>query len=72
MILYNCQLVNSALLKLISGPSMLIYWVTASEPGSYHDSYVLRTSGIFDLFEAGFEPFPGAVVLADSAYEAFR
>ncbi|PSN49840.1 hypothetical protein C0J52_08850 [Blattella germanica] len=40
----------------------------ANWPGSVHDSRVLRNTVISGHFEAGWRPFPGAVILGDSAY----
>lgn len=50
------------------GPSLEFYYASARWPGSVHDSRVLRNSSLFEQWENGFRPFPGAVLLGDSGY----
>lgn len=59
---------HSLNVMVISGPDYTFYSANANWPGSVHDSRVLRNSAIFRHFDAGWKPFPGAVILGDSAY----
>lgn len=45
---------------MVSGPD---YAVNARFPGSVHDARVLRSSRVARQFNAGYRPFPGAVIL---------
>lgn len=50
------------------GPDLTVYYANCSAPGAWHDSHVLKETNLWNIFEAGHRPFPGAVILADSAY----
>ena len=54
---------------------MKVYWVDASNPGSYHDWYVLENSRIYTMFENG-DPlvhvYADCLVMGDSAYPHFK
>jgi hypothetical protein len=53
----------------VCGPDLLIFYLNANYPGRCHDSHVLRQSSLWESFEVnGNRPFPGAVLLGDSAY----
>ncbi|XP_021958890.1 putative nuclease HARBI1 [Folsomia candida] len=52
----------------ICGPDHSFYFVSCRWPGSVHDARVLRRSSVTDRFTNGWRPFPGAVILGDSAY----
>jgi hypothetical protein len=52
----------------VSGPDLSFYYVNAEHPGSCHDGHVIRYSQLWRKFEDGNLPFPGAVLLGDSAY----
>ena len=54
---------------MVSGPDYKIYFCSRRCPGRWHDSRVLKESTLWDAFEEhGRRPFPGAVILGDSAY----
>lgn len=53
---------------LVCGPDLKFYYASANWPGSVHDARVLRNSLLYQRFEAGWRPFPGAIILGDSAY----
>lgn len=53
---------------VICGPNLKFYSVNANWPGSVHDARVFRNSLVSQRFEEGWRPFPGAVILGDSAY----
>jgi hypothetical protein len=58
---------------IVAGANGKIYYLTSNSPGSYHDSAVFKTSQLWDIMSNGdFLPFPGALILADSAYETFH
>lgn len=59
---------HSLNVMVISEPEYTFYSANANWPGSVHDSRVLRNTVISGHFEAGWRPFPGAVILGDSAY----
>ena len=51
------------------GPDGTFYAVSTKSPGKWHDSRVMRDSQVWQAFEVqGQRPFPGAIVLGDSAY----
>jgi len=52
----------------VAGPSREFFYVNANYPGKCHDSHMLQESSLWRHFEAGWRPFDGAVLLADSAY----
>lgn len=53
---------------VICGPDFKFYAVNANWPGSVHDARVLRNSLVSHRFDDGWRPFPGAIILGDSAY----
>ena len=54
----------------LSGPSGKIHFVSADCPGSYHDSFIFENSKLFKLLhDKRWLPFPGAMILGDSAYK---
>jgi hypothetical protein len=59
---------HSLNVMMICGPNHYVYAVNANCPGSVHDARVFRNTAIYRRFEQGWRPFPGAVVLGDSAY----
>lgn len=59
---------HSLNVMLICGPTYEFFAVNANWPGSVHDARVLRNSAVWSRFESGWRPFPGAVILGDSAY----
>jgi len=53
----------------VAGPDLTIYYLNTNHPGRCHDAHVLRQSSLWQSFEEqGDRPFPGAVLLGDSAY----
>ena len=53
----------------VAGPDLKFYYINTNYGGRCHDSHVLRQSSLWDQFEnRGSRPFPGAVLLGDSAY----
>ena len=52
----------------VAGPDLKFYYINANYPGRCHDAGVLRKTSLCTSFEAGFRPFPKAVILGDSAY----
>jgi len=53
----------------VAGPQRQILYINASQTGRNHDSRVLQESTLWETFETrGQLPFPGAVLLGDSAY----
>jgi hypothetical protein len=52
----------------VCGPDLTFFYVNAEHPGSCHDGHVIRYSKLWRTFEDGSLPFPGAVMLGDSAY----
>ena len=53
----------------VCGPDLSIFYLNANHPGRCHDAHVLRQSSLWRSFELdGNRPFPGAVLLGDSAY----
>lgn len=59
---------HSLNVMMVCGPDYNFYAVNAGWPGSVHDARVLRNAAVFRRFENGWRPFPGAVILGDSAY----
>lgn len=53
---------------MVCGPNYEFFFLSAKWPGSTHDSRVLRTSTLYREWQNGWRPFPGAVILGDSAY----
>ena len=53
---------------VVCGPNLEAYYVSARWPGRLNDRRVIKNSVLFDAFEAGWRPFPNAVLLADSGY----
>lgn len=53
---------------VVAGPNMKAYYVSARWPGRLNDKRVLKNSPLFNAFEAGWRPFPNAVILGDSGY----
>ena len=54
---------------IVAGPSGRIYAASANNVGKTHDASVLRRSSIWELMEnQKWKPFPGAILLGDSAY----
>ena len=52
----------------VCGPDLSFFYVDTNNPGSCHDGHVIRYSRLWRCNEAGRLPFPGAVLLGDSAY----
>jgi len=52
----------------VCGPKFQFFYLNANNGGRRHDSKVLRTSSLWNKFERGDLPYPGAVLLGDSAY----
>ena len=52
----------------VCGPDLTFFYINAEHPGSCHDGHVIRYSQLWRNFEDGNLPFPGAVLLGDSAY----
>uniref|UniRef100_A0AC34FT77 DDE Tnp4 domain-containing protein n=1 Tax=Panagrolaimus sp. ES5 TaxID=591445 RepID=A0AC34FT77_9BILA len=55
-------------LTMLVDSSKLIRFITCRWPGSMHDIVVYRYSSLANMVRQGWEAFPGAVVLGDSAY----
>lgn len=54
---------------MVCGPDYSIYFCSSQCPGRWHDSRVLKESTLWTAFEENAQrPFPGAVILGDSAY----
>lgn len=54
---------------MVTGPDHTVYFCSSRCPGRWHDSRVLRESSLWTAFEDdGRRPFPGSVILGDSAY----
>ena len=54
---------------MVCGPDYSIYFCSSRCPGRWHDSRVLKESTLWTAFEENAQrPFPGAVILGDSAY----
>jgi hypothetical protein len=52
----------------VCGPDLSFFYINTEHPGSCHDGHVIRYSHLWRTFENGNLPFPGAVLLGDSAY----
>ena len=52
----------------VCGPDRRFYYVSARWPGSVNDARILRKSTLCNKFEAGWRPYPNAIILGDSAY----
>ena len=65
----NCRRSKSLNVAMVSGPDYTIYFCSSRYPGRWHDSRVIRESSLWTAFEQqGNRPFPGTVMLGDSAY----
>lgn len=53
---------------VVCGPKLEFFYGSARWPGSVHDARVLRNCSLFESWESGWRPFPGAVLLGDSGY----
>ena len=54
---------------VVAGSEHEIYAISSNCPGSWHDNQVFESSDLFiKLHDEGWRPFPGALILADSAY----
>ena len=54
----------------VAGPKREVLYINTSNGGRCHDSRVLQGSSLWQLLEfEGRLPFPGAVILGDSAYQ---
>lgn len=53
---------------VVGGADYRIFFVSCRWPGSVADARVVRNSVLWDSLENGWRPFPGAVILGDSAY----
>ena len=54
---------------IVCGVSGRIYAVLSDAPGKFNDASIFRNSALFKLMdEQKWRPFPGAVLLGDSAY----
>ena len=54
---------------VVGSASGRIYSVLADAPGKFNDASIFRHSALFKLLhEQQWRPFPGAVLLGDSAY----
>ena len=54
---------------MVYRPDYSIYFCSSRCPGRWHDSRVLKESTLWTAFEENAQrPFPGAVILGDSAY----
>uniref|UniRef100_A0AC35G7I9 DDE Tnp4 domain-containing protein n=1 Tax=Panagrolaimus sp. PS1159 TaxID=55785 RepID=A0AC35G7I9_9BILA len=56
-------------LTMMVDSSKQIRFISCRWPGSLHDSNVYRNTGLAQMVRDGWEPFPGAVILGDSAYQ---
>ena len=52
----------------VAGPDRRFYFASFKMPGFCHDARVLRLSDLYSNFNSGYRPFPGAVIIGDSAY----
>jgi hypothetical protein len=53
----------------VCGPDLTFFYINANHPGRCHDGHVIRHSSLWRSFEIdGNRPFPGAILLGDSAY----
>ena len=65
----NRKGVHSINMQITSLSNYKITDVCARWPGSSHDTWVLRNSGLFDKFENGIYPgIPRGILLGDSGY----
>ena len=65
----NCHHFKSLNVAMVSGSDYTIYFYSSRCPGRWHDSRVIKESSLWTAFEQqGNRPFPGAVILGDSAY----
>ena len=65
----NCHHFKSLNVAMVSGSDYTIYFCSSRCPGRWHDSRVIKESSLWTAFEQqGNRPFPGAVILGDSAY----
>ena len=67
---YNRHHDTSINCALLSGSNNEIYFISANSPGSLHDSDVFHSSDLFvKLHNDNWRPFPGALIIGDSAYK---
>ena len=67
---YNRHQRPSINTMVVSGSEHEIYHLSSNHPGSYHDSEIFESSDLFTKLNVEkWRPFPGAVMLADSAYK---
>lgn len=52
----------------VCGPNREFYYANVNYPGSVGDSRILQMSNLANEWNAGWRPFPGACILADSAF----
>ncbi|XP_058959563.2 putative nuclease HARBI1 [Pocillopora verrucosa] len=65
----NLHHTKSLNVAMVCGPDYSIYFCSSRCPGRWHDSRVLKESTLWTAFEENAQrPFPGAVILGDSAY----
>ena len=55
-------------MTIVAGPSLEIFYLSSNCSGRWHDSRVLKSTELWNHFENGNIPFPGAVIIGDSAY----
>ena len=68
----NCHHFKSLNVAMVSGSDYTIYFCSSRCPGRWHDSRVIKESSLWTAFEQqGNRPFPGVVILGDSAYACF-
>ena len=54
---------------IVAGATGRIYSVLSDTPGKFNDASIFRNSALFKLLdEQNWRPFPGSVLLGDSAY----
>ncbi len=65
----NRHHLHSLNVMIVSSANHNISFVSSKCPGGWHDSRVLRMSSLWTVFEENaFRPFPGSIILGDSAY----
>lgn len=52
----------------VCGPNHEFYYANVNFPGSVNDARILRLSNLLREWDGGWRPFPGAVILGDSAF----
>ena len=53
---------------MVAGPDLRFFYVSTTRPGSVNNVRVLRLSSLAERWNAGWRPFPNAVILGDSGY----